>query len=68
MLPKSLTPRPRGKRWLERRRKKNKAKKVYRTNVDTISLNVEQFGPRFELYGTNVDPRTLRKKGSQICR
>ncbi len=45
-----------------------KFKKVYHTNVDTVGLNVEQFTPHFELYDEKVDPRTLRKKGSRICK
>lgn len=57
-----------------KRKKKRQEKKVYRTNVDTISLNVEQFGGRAPFYPgcafweKPIDSRRLRKKGSQICR
>lgn len=56
------------------RKKKRRDKKVYRTNIDTVSLNVEQFGagrapfcPGLASWEKSMDPRRLRKKGSQIC-
>jgi len=55
----------RKRRQVSRNKKKEK---VYSTNVDTISLNVEQFGPGPAPWEEAVDPRLLRKKGSQICK
>ena len=58
-----------------KRKKKRREKKVYRTNVDTVSLNIEQLGggcapfyPEPASWEKPIDPRRLRKKGSQICK
>ncbi len=62
--------------------KSKKINKIYKTNKDTISLNVEQFSAELGLFpyaeqwgGTqrhwwspSTDPRRLRKKGSQISK
>jgi len=62
--------------------KKKTVDKTYRTNKDTISLNVEQSSAHLGLFpyaekweGEDdhwwlppSDPRKLRKKGSQICK
>ncbi len=62
--------------------KKKTIDKRYRTNKDTISLNVEQFSaqlgsfPYAEKWGGDedhwwlppIDSRNLRKRGSQICK
>jgi hypothetical protein len=66
-------------RIMEKRKKINK---IYRTNKDTISLNVEQFSTDLGLFPyaekwegeeshwwlPPSDPRKLRKKGSQVCK
>lgn len=43
-------------------------KKVYRTNVDTVSLNVEQFSPHWMSEGKPADSRSLYRKGTSICK
>ncbi len=62
--------------------KRKKVEKIYRTNKDTISLNVEQFSANIGLFPyaekwegdenhwwlSPSDSRRLRKKGSQICK
>ena len=62
--------------------KGNKIKKVFKTNVDTVSLNVEQVtadsglfpyaegwdGKEDNWWQAAIDPRRLRKKGTQICK
>jgi len=56
-----------------KRKKKRQKREVYRTNVDTVSLNTEQFighapfFPDSASWERSIDPRRLRKKGSQIC-
>jgi hypothetical protein len=61
---------------------RKKLVKVYRTNGDTISLNVEQFSAELGLFPyagkwegeeshwwlPSTEPRKLRKKGSQVCK
>lgn len=58
-----------------KRKKKRENKKVYSTNRDTISLNVEQFSNGYAPFYPGpapweqpIDPRRLRKRGSQICK
>ena len=46
--------------------RRKKVKKVYRTNVDTVSLNVSQFGPQLAVGEETVSPRSLRKRGSSV--
>ena len=62
--------------------KSKKINKVYKTNKDTISLNVERFsaelgffpyaekweGEESHWWLASTDPRRLRKKGSQISK
>jgi hypothetical protein len=62
--------------------KAKKTEKIYKTNSDTISLNVEQFSAELGLFPyakkwegeeshwwlQSTDPRRLRKKGSQACK
>jgi len=49
-------------------KRKMKIKKVYRTNVDTVALNVEQLSPHWMSEEGPADTRRLYKKGTSISR
>jgi hypothetical protein len=57
----------------ERSEKKNKTKpikKIYRTNKDAVAFNNDQIvdnDPSWP-FEEKVDPRSLRKKGSRVCK